>query len=70
MLFSSLGSVGSVVAIAVSTSFTACFAVACATACIIAKWVFAKTSSADRPEILKQYAVVVRALFTFSLRRK
>ncbi|ARF76146.1 hypothetical protein B7C62_30635 [Kitasatospora albolonga] len=67
MLFSS---VGSVVAISVPTSLTACFIVACATACYIAKRALADTSSADRPKILKQYVMVLRTLFTFPLRRK
>lgn len=53
-------------AISVPLSFTACFI----TVCYIAKRALSNTSSAHRPKILKQYAVVLRTLFTFSLRRK
>ncbi|MFD8404995.1 hypothetical protein [Streptomyces anulatus] len=65
-----ISSVGSVVAVSVPLSFTACFIAVCATACYIAKRALSNTGSAHRPKILKQYAVVLRTLFTFSLRRK
>ncbi|WOX21233.1 hypothetical protein [Streptomyces solicathayae] len=61
---------GAVVAVSIAVAFTACFAVACITARSIAKAALTDTSSADRPQILKQLVAVVRALFSFFLRRR
>lgn len=62
--------IATVVAVCVAVAFTACFAVACVTARSIAKAALADTRSADRPLILKQLVAVLRALFTFFLRRR
>ncbi|WP_137992480.1 hypothetical protein [Streptomyces vilmorinianum] len=59
-----------VVAVSVAVVIIACFAVGCATFRSVAKAALADTSSADRPQILRQLVAVLRALFSFSLRRR
>ncbi|MFE1902228.1 hypothetical protein ACFW96_00965 [Streptomyces gardneri] len=59
-----------VVPISIAVVVIACFAVGCATFRSVAKAALADTSSADRPQILRQLVAVLRALFSFSLRRR
>ncbi|MZE53996.1 hypothetical protein GTY86_22555 [Streptomyces sp. SID5770] len=67
-----LASPSDTVVVAVSSAVVViiCFTVGCATFRSVAKAALTNTSSADRPEILKQLIAVPRALFFFSLRRK
>lgn len=62
--------VDAVIPISIAAAVVLCFAIGCATFRSVAKTALSGTDSADRPQILRQLVALLKALFSFPLRRK